>query len=807
MDQKADIPVTAEGLMEYYESVMTYSDRADVDREVLKAYAEHAVMLRNHVPWCMELPQEIFLPCVAAYRINNEAIVDVRAMFFQEIYPRVQDKSLYEAILEVNYWCAEHCAYHSSDYRTASALTVYKTGLGRCGEGSVLGVTALRSVGIAARQVYTPLWAHCDDNHAWVEVWCDGGWQFLGSCEPEVSLNRGWFTQPASRAMLVHARYFGKAEVPDKYAEDGGVSYINSTANYARTRPFSLKVLNTDGTPAAGLTVEFQLLNYGSYRNLITMYTDGAGAVGLETGMGDMRIQVRNESMSQVLQVPYTADHMELVFDGTQMPLDVWEEYHVHAPEEGEDHSIPPDKEQEEKNSSRLANSKRLREDRIHSYFNKSLAAEYPDMEEYLKLAGGNFSEVYQFLHVDHHPYRRKLVADLAEKDLYDCRADILEEHFQYALKRRWEYPDDIFISYVMNPRVEYEELSLYRKGILDYFSPSMQEEFVKEPETLWRYIQTEFHYDRREDYPTLRITPMGALRTKKANPESKKILFAAIMRTLGVPARRNPQDTEPEYYKDGRFHPVSLKEDIEKNAMFLLELKQGEDWKYRTSWTISRRENGTYHTLDLEEEGLAEGLNELPVVPGTYQFIITSRLPDGGQLVRELHTNIRSGERKTVTMIKQKPEYGNKAAGMKLDSFPAVTQDGHTLCLADRKNGARRLYVWLGIGEEPTEHVLNEMLTELEYAKEQNDRIFFLIRDFAEAGNKTLANVLEKTGANVYRPEDFELWHSLSESLGARHHRLPLALVTDGDGHGVYGCTGYNVGSVHQMLACMKDS
>ena len=42
----------------------------------------------------------------------------------------------------------------------------------------------LWAVGIPARQVYTPRWAHTDDNHAWVEAWVDGEWHYLGASEP-----------------------------------------------------------------------------------------------------------------------------------------------------------------------------------------------------------------------------------------------------------------------------------------------------------------------------------------------------------------------------------------------------------------------------------------------------------------------------------------------------------------------------------------------------------------------------------------------------------------------------------------------
>ena len=79
-----------------------------------------------------------------------------------------------DAILEVNHWCHERVTYEPSDARTSSPLQSIRTGRGRCGEESTFTVAALRSIGIPARQVYTPRWAHTDDNHAWVEAWADG---------------------------------------------------------------------------------------------------------------------------------------------------------------------------------------------------------------------------------------------------------------------------------------------------------------------------------------------------------------------------------------------------------------------------------------------------------------------------------------------------------------------------------------------------------------------------------------------------------------------------------------------------------
>ena len=109
-------------------------------------------------------------PAKADRKIYNMATMPLRIGHFAVL----ATGSMEQAALEVNHWAYEKATYRPSDARTSSPLATVRTTFGRCGEESTLGVAAMRSVGIPARQVYTPRWAHTDDNHAWVEVWIDG---------------------------------------------------------------------------------------------------------------------------------------------------------------------------------------------------------------------------------------------------------------------------------------------------------------------------------------------------------------------------------------------------------------------------------------------------------------------------------------------------------------------------------------------------------------------------------------------------------------------------------------------------------
>ena len=108
-------------------------------------------------------------------------------------------------------------------------------------------MAALRSIGIPARQVYTPRWAHCDSNHAWVEAWADGQWYYIGACEPEARLNQGWFSPPARRAMLINTRIFADYPGPEDITlNEKGFTEIK---NYAPARTLYVSVKDKQESP------------------------------------------------------------------------------------------------------------------------------------------------------------------------------------------------------------------------------------------------------------------------------------------------------------------------------------------------------------------------------------------------------------------------------------------------------------------------------------------------------------------------------------------------------------------------------
>lgn len=138
--------------MEFLQDHLPSSDLYGYPAELFLEFVRHGVFLRGAAPWCGGLDWPVFAHYVLFPRVNDEDLSFHRRIFFDGLWPRVKDLPGMEArVQEVNRWCRERAGYQAQDERTASPLTVYRSGSGRCGEESAFLVSALRSVGIPAR--------------------------------------------------------------------------------------------------------------------------------------------------------------------------------------------------------------------------------------------------------------------------------------------------------------------------------------------------------------------------------------------------------------------------------------------------------------------------------------------------------------------------------------------------------------------------------------------------------------------------------------------------------------------------------
>ncbi|MBI5008490.1 MAG: transglutaminase domain-containing protein, partial [Bacteroidia bacterium] len=347
---------------------MPLSDLADYQGEFFLANADISLKSRKETTWGKTIPDDIFLHYVLPVRVNNENLDSFRIVYYDEIISRVGKLSLKDAALEINHWCHEKVNYQASDIRTSSPMATVLSARGRCGEESTFTVAALRTAGIPARQVYTPRWAHNDDNHAWVEIWDNGEWFYLGACEPEPVLDRGWFTEPARRAMLVHTKSFGAP-----YGNENRInsykfySEVNNLAKYAVTKRITVYVTDKNGNPEQNVNVEYKLYNYAEFYPLTQVLTNESGFSNFETGLGDLLIWASKDGLFDFRKISVgESDTIHLmigrdVTDGEHIDLDLNVPI-VRKPFEG----LP--EEMVKKNEQRLAEGNFLRKEYIDSW-------------------------------------------------------------------------------------------------------------------------------------------------------------------------------------------------------------------------------------------------------------------------------------------------------------------------------------------------------------------------------------------------------------------------------------------------------
>ena len=812
--------------MKYLYSNMPYSDVGNYTFDTYLDYVQQGIYLWENSPYVKNYPELYFLNYVLFHRTNDEEIKPCRTYFWEKIKDKVQGKTMVEAALEINHWCAGEVMYQGTDMRTGSALEIYRSGVGRCGEEAVFVVNVMRSAGIPARPVYVPRWSHCDDNHAWVELWCDGKWYFTGACEPLMILNKGWFTNASSRAMMVHSRLFDlfPAEGEDVIGKEGAAVMLNQTARYAKVKTVTVKVADREGAPVKEAQVQFQVLNMGEYYPIAKAKTDENGTVSLVTGLGSVRVAAFCPDLEGFAQADVDTRDQELVeltLTGDAVTEEDWRAVDVIAPVDTPVNPDMPTPEQKAIGTRRLNEANQLRRKKKENWVNPELTA---------------------FLAKEDEKELRQAMADvLSQKDHTDCVCSVLEEHLTYGKMYAQQYKEinlddvfklnagtekcgrkdenskvfkrvpgaetgyDLYINYVLNPRVEYELLRPYRKGILSFFTEEQTVAFRENPVEIWNYIKehiTAYPYNERE---TVMETPYECLVSGIGTERSQKVLFVAIARTLGIPARLNPGSHVMEYWDECQF--VSVLKQEKWSAALSLKKEEGTQWNYYQNWTIGRLVGNEYISLDLTNRSWEGDTLELALIPGTYRIITTNRLPNGNQFSWEKTIIVKDEEKHYETLRLREAQLGDMLERISLPEFEVKDADGGIVTCADLTRGGKKILMWLEESREPTEHILNEMLEHAEKFHQFETCISFMIRTGEAKGDPLLAKVLKTfPKISVY----YDSFEENIELLGRRMYvdpdKLPLILVTNGESVGIYATSGYNVGTGDMLIRIMEE-
>ena len=608
--QKENLTADEQEALKFLYAYMPLADVTDYPTSFFADNVRMSFKAREEMPWGKNVPELLFRHFVVPIRVNNEALDNARSVFYNELKDRIKGMSMMDAIIEVNHWCHEKVTYQPSDARTSAPLATLKTATGRCGEESTFAVAALRAVGIPARQVYTPRWAHTDDNHAWVEAWADGKWYFLGACEPEPVLNLGWFNAPASRAMLMHTRAFGDYNGPEEVMlRTSNFTEINLTSNYAPVASVDFYVKDSEGKPVENARVEFKIYNYAEFFTAVTKYTDAKGHTSLSAGIGDLVVWASKDGKYAYQKVSFGKEKEAtltlpggalvggygipaiptqptnsvgalsggaLVSSAPASSVGALPDCSVGALETSAPPTstyldiVPPKEDPQLPYVSDEMHKENQRRFALEDSIRKAYTATFPTMEEakrinergaeYIFKSRGNKQTIVDFInrHSDNEDRVMGILATLSDKDLRDITTEILEDSYNATTDQ-------------LSPRVEDELITIpFKQYFEKAFSKKTADAFRADPMKLVEWIKKNIRLN--PDKKALRIaqTPVGVMKSKITDERSRDIFFVDVARSLGIEARKDAVTGKIQYKSQGvhlsQVHQKTNKEVHKKN-------------------------------------------------------------------------------------------------------------------------------------------------------------------------------------------------------------------------------------------------
>ncbi len=813
---------------------MPTSDVVDYAQDFFLENARLALQSSKEMPWGNTVPDREWRHFVLPVRVNNEDLDMSRKVFYEELRPRIEGLSMEEAILEVNHWCHEKVSYQPSDQRTSPPLTTMANALGRCGEESTLTVAALRSIGIPARQVYTPRWAHTDDNHAWVEAWADGKWHFLGACEPEAILDLAWFNAPASRGMLMTTKVIGAYDGPEERLESLLTStVINITENYAPVAISSVYIKGIDGKPVKNASVRFCLYNYAEFYPLADKKTDSEGLARFSSGLGDLIVWASDGKHFNLAKIR-AGETLTLTLDKDSTFSGAFD-FDLTPPAPGG--NIPEvSAEAAEQNNRRKALEDSIRLAYTNTFLSQSQAQEISqelglgdEGAERLLEARANRDVIERFLRETPPSQRAKAVAllsQLNEKDIHDVTPDVLREQLDFTFG---DETSPLYNEFVLNPRIDFEMLRPYKEHIQKMLTLEEAEQFKDNPNRIADFIHSEISTDTLYNPESQFQSVTSTLNYKLADPINKSLAFVAICRSLGIPARLDPVGKSAQFAdKNGHWHDVRLNSNssMEENSEIkgilhiedMTDLK-GRTPKYYSQFTLSEMRDGFPQLMEFGDFEPVESINNRkePISPGQYFLLSGQRLADGTVLAHGEFFTAEPGKAAEAPLKIRQDSESLQVVGT-LDAellYTPVDFTAGEIEIGEPRSilsTTGRGYYVLGIilpGHEPSAHALNDISAA---AKE------------LEATGRTLLMLFpDRDSAMRFRPSDYGKLPSnihfgidngtiagglkegleLNEDISAN---LPIVVVADSFNRIVFNRQGYAIRLGETLARILTD-
>jgi hypothetical protein len=416
----------------------------------------------------------------------------------------------------------------------------------------------------------------------------------------------------------------------------------------------------------------------------------------------------------------------------------------------------------------------------------------YSDIASFISGAGGNAV------------LAMRLLESISEKDLRDTPRDILNDHLSNVPVKPDTMDEKFYDKWILSPRVGNEILSPFRNSLKE-IPEDLYSDFAAHPSSITGWIDTAITITDTENYYGTPVIPAGVLRLRTADKHSRDILFVALCRTAGHPARLAHGTGKPQCFEAGEWHDVWFTGEKrlsgEKGVVTFFSEEQTPVPQYAIHFTLAVFENGRYKTLDYGDEVRVEDIPEkLPLAPGRYMLTTGNRDENGNVLASVSFFDLSPGEDARVEVKLRHKEDETLSAG-KIDIERIITSvkgEGFDLKPLAEKGV---VLIWIEPGKEPTRHLLNDLpKLKKEFDDWGGNFIFFFNPATASASFKP-EEINGMPGKNIFA-RDKNLTLLLSSFGGsAADHPLPVVVCCDSVGNILFFSEGYRIGTGEQIL------
>lgn len=727
------------------------------DPLVIKDYIDHGIFLKKEFIKS-DYSEEIFLNYVLHPRATKEKLDYSRSFFFEQVKHLVDFSNETQTVANLNHWCASHVRYQANDARTKSPLQAYKTGVGRCGESAAFLVHVLRSVGIPARQTFVPWWTHSDSNHAWIDVYVDNEWHYVGDASGEELLDRAWFTLASTRAGFVNASVFSNVNAQEEILDDhlGVWKSINTTKRYTSTR--NITIYNE----LPGLKqVQISVFNSGSFKTMCHLSLEN-NVAKFDFGAGDFFVKAYWQGELIIKKVQTDTTKVTL----TRQDI-VTDQYHFDQSPKGVEKVVLSEE------SDEVMRRKAKNREKSQKAYDQKMTS--------IKENGLNQTEYKKLYQLIEKHIADKILKNLAVKDLEDFDAEILYKHYQIVREYEGLYPDDIYEQYLLIPRILWEELNLYAPIYAEKFS-NHRASFYENPRLIMDYVKQNVSTNTQHHIQNTYMDIKSILDLGIGSVTDQRILAVAIARSIGIPARFNQLLDTIEFYKEGRFHNFEIENEyfelIITGALDTVDTSiEKKAYRHQTNNSKINKESLTMDGETIKFTSLFE--------KGSYEIITSTRLPNGS--VRGVLQIVNLDKDTQVALDVPVVHHEEMVEGVNV----------WDLLLDMDKNLKKTGLIIIGdTRTEPVSHALNETLKQADLLNALNIPVY--IKALNDSRDTKLVIDIQNT---IKHCNLVDGWSKEAEELLVRRvfkepWEYPFVLLYE-NGKSVISSSGYHVGTI----------